>query len=97
MQIIDPLYHKVLPVQSSRKRGKFSTPPLSLVEVVGTRPVRNAAFTVVLAAMREERLRALKAFVSCHTVDKTVTASPQIEAGNVPTVLVVPRLATGQL
>ena len=61
-------------------------------------PVKIAAFTVVLAAMREDSTVLLRAaFVSTQPVDKTVTASAQTDAGIVPLVLVVPRAESGQL
>ncbi len=77
--------------QVSRKRGKFSIPPLYLPKVVSTTPVRKAALTVVGAAGRDPTARVLLA--SVQFVDRIVTASATNEAGRVVMVLVVPRFA----
>ena len=77
-----------MPDQVSRKRGKFSTPPLYWPEVVSTMPERIAALTVVLAATR--LLRPLPALASFHAVERMLMASQTSEAGLVVEVSWVP-------
>ena len=98
MATMEPLMVEVRPVHSSRKRGKFSAPPLWLAVVVRTRPVSMAAFTVVSLAMRDDRVVELElALASDQLVERMVTASATTEAGIVAEVFVVPKLPAGAL
>ncbi len=78
--------------QSSRRRGKFTTPPLNSSSpgpVVLTMPVSIAALIVVLTASRLVKLPAL--FESVQLEERMVSASDTRAAGKVWVVLVVPR------
>jgi len=72
---------KLLPLQFSRNRGKFSTPPLYELAVVCTMPARNAALTVVALASWRLPMPLLALAESSHPLDSTVMASATSEEG----------------